>query len=117
MTKARHAAVVTAIYNRAKRITGAKGLDKTQEKYGDATLCEDIELPGAWRTATTTFSPLELQRASIQERLQGDNMVKDLLKIHGTAPGKKREGICRILYENANGLDCRNLEHPKVVKA
>ena len=44
-------------------------------------------------------------------------MADDLLRVHGTAPGGKAEGVTRLLYENANGLDCRWSNNWKLDKA
>ena len=45
------------------------------------------------------------------------NISEELLRVHGIAPGKKPEGITRIIYENVNGLNTRISGNEKVEKA
>jgi hypothetical protein len=45
------------------------------------------------------------------------NMSDDILKVHGVAPGSKAEGITQLLYENANGIQCKWSNNWKVEKA
>ena len=40
-----------------------------------------------------------------EEALRGMN--EDILRIHGDPPGKKPDGVCRLVYENVNGLPNR----------
>ncbi len=35
------------------------------------------------------------------------NVSEDILKVHGVAPGLKAEGITRLIYKNANGIQCK----------
>ena len=51
------------------------------------------------------------------ERLEARGVADELLRVHGTAPGVKAEGVTRLLYENANGLDCRWTNNWKLDKA
>ena len=44
-------------------------------------------------------------------------IAEELLRVHGIAPGKKPEGITRIIYENVNGLNTRISGNEKVEKA
>ena len=54
----------------------------------------------------------------VRERLETRRQPTDeTLKIHGTAPGAKQEGVFRLLYENANGIDNRQMDGYKVSKA
>ena len=41
----------------------------------------------------------------------------EVLKVHGTAPGSKPEGITRLVYENVNGLKCQWTNNDKIDKA
>ncbi len=41
----------------------------------------------------------------------------NVLRIHGTAPGLKGEGIPRLIYENVNGLNNRLMDNEKVERA
>jgi hypothetical protein len=40
-----------------------------------------------------------------------------VLEIHGTRPGKKPDGVIRLVYENANGINGRFKNNWKVEKA
>ena len=42
---------------------------------------------------------------------------KELLQVHGDAPSIKSEGVCRILYENANGIPNQMQGNRKLRKA
>ena len=44
-------------------------------------------------------------------------MDDELLQVHGVAPGSKPDGICRLVYENLNGLNSRMSENEKLGKA
>jgi hypothetical protein len=62
----------------------------------------------------------ERERKS-QARLMEEMAVKDLkdevLEIHGMVPGKKTEGVIRLLYENSNRFNGRYSNNTKVKKA
>lgn len=60
---------------------------------------------------------LDLQRASVQEQAEISGIALNSLEVHRTLPGSKPTGVCWILYKNANGIDCRSLHHPKIIKA
>ena len=53
-------------------------------------------------------------RRELQE-LRG--VSDEVLKVHGTAPGSKPEGVTRLVYENVNGLKCQWSNNDKVDKA
>ena len=66
---------------------------------------------------THGFTHREVQQTVVREQVESSVVRSDLLEVHGTPPGSKPAGVCRILYENANGIDCRQMMHPKIVKA
>ena len=45
------------------------------------------------------------------------DIVNALLRFHGVTPGKKPEGVIRIIYENANSFNTRISGNEKVEKA
>ena len=55
--------------------------------------------------------------AELQEMEEIRDVVDDLLEVHGTAPGKKAEGITRLLYENGNSINNRLSNNDKLDKA
>ena len=45
------------------------------------------------------------------------DIAEELLRGHGIAPGKKPEGVTRIIYENANSFNTRISGNETVEKA
>ena len=45
------------------------------------------------------------------------DIAEELLRVNGIAPGKKPEGVTRIIYENANSFNTRISGNEKVEKA
>ena len=45
------------------------------------------------------------------------DIAEVLLRVHGIAPGKKPEGVTRIIYENANSFNTRISGNEKLEKA
>ena len=41
------------------------------------------------------------------------DIAEELLRVHGIAPGKKPEGVTRIIYENANSFNTRIIRKAK----
>ena len=42
------------------------------------------------------------------------DIAEKLLRVHGIAPGKKPDGVTRIIYENANSFNKRISVNEKV---
>jgi hypothetical protein len=42
-----------------------------------------------------------------QEEINIRGVSDEVLQVHGVLPGRKEEGITRLLYENANGIHNR----------
>ena len=45
--------------------------------------------------------------ATILEMKEIMEMVDEILEVHGVAPGRKAEGVMRVIYENSDGLNNR----------
>ena len=45
------------------------------------------------------------------------DIANKLLRVHGIAPGKKPDGVTRIIYENANSFNTIIRENEKVEKS
>ena len=45
------------------------------------------------------------------------DISKELIRVHVIAPGKKPEGVTRIIYENVNSFNTRISGNKKVEKA
>jgi hypothetical protein len=115
LSRKQHESVVARIYNRSSRITSARLKETQLRTYGKKTLWGDTGT--RTRQEEPSFSLHNLQQASVREQIECQHVTSEHLEIHGTALGLKPDGVCRILYENANGIDCRSMFHPKIVKA
>ena len=45
------------------------------------------------------------------------DIAEKLLRVHGIAPGKKPDGVTRIIYENANSFNTIIIRNKKVEKS
>jgi hypothetical protein len=61
----------------------------------------------------------ELERTERMERIRVSEagIPDDVLRVHGTAPKSKGEGITRLIYENVNGLNNRLCDNEDLEKA
>lgn len=72
-------------------------------------------------TGTVDFGEKQRQEVTVRlarrecQDLQG--VSDEVLKVHGVAPGKKPDGVTRLIYENVNGLKCSWTNNEKVEKA
>ena len=55
-------------------------------------------------TTNASFNSEEIQQ---QERIDIRRVSDEILQVHGVLPGRKDDGIVRLLYENANGIPNR----------
>jgi len=64
---------------------------------------------GLNKTGTIDASRLLQSREEIQKQEEIDiwGVSEEVLQVHGVLPGKKEEGITRLLYVNANGIHDR----------
>ncbi len=69
-------------------VTGANAMDE----MGTVELGRDMRDEEEWR------------RRMREKWQKNRNVLEDILKIHGVAPGLKVEGITWLLYKNANGI-------------
>jgi hypothetical protein len=68
-------------------------------------------------TGTIDTSRLALQEVEQQERLDMTGISDEILRVHGNMPGKKVDGVVRLLYENVNSLSNRLWGNSKLEKA
>jgi hypothetical protein len=52
-----------------------------------------------------------------QEQIDIRGVSEEVLQVHGVLPGRKEEGITRLMYKNANGFSNRMGGDEKLVKA
>ena len=116
MATTSHASVLNALTERSNRIRRYKGNLTTSDKLLTSWAIDETG------TVNTTFfmdSRENSEQYTIieqQERIRvkeaGD--PNEVLKIHGTSPGSKGEGITRLIYENVNGLNNRMSNNGKL---
>ena len=123
MPRVRHESVLSALNQRANRFRGrtlhSRGNHQQQLNLNRIDETGTVEIEDG-----TQSSPEEARReeeeyirAQVLEEMELRNVSDEVLTVHGTAPGAKQAGIVRLLYENANGIDCRQLEGRKISKA
>ena len=74
---------------------------------------------GQDETGTIDTSVLSRSREEIQQQEEIDirGVTEEVLQVHGVLPGRKEEGITRLLYENANGIQNKLAGNDKLEKA
>ncbi len=68
------------------------------------------------KTGTINTSLLNHREILQQEMIDIRGVLEAVLEVHGVLPGRKEEGIMRLLYENANGLSNRMCSNKKLDK-
>ena len=96
-----HQNVLTALEHRALRYQNSKSYEELEDKR---LMDEAIDEMG-----TVPCSGVRDdggRRVNVEEQLRKEiREVSDyLLEVHGVSPGRKGEGITRLIYENLNGL-------------
>jgi hypothetical protein len=69
-----------------------------------------------YRTTELRERVEEIEQQKIS-RVDEIGIPEEILRVHGSAPGEKREGIIRLIYENANRINNRLVGNKKVTKA
>jgi hypothetical protein len=74
---------------------------------------------GQDETGTINTTILSQSREEIQQQEEIDigGVSEEVLQVHGVLPGRKEEGITRLLYENANRIRHRLTGNDKLEKA
>jgi len=87
---------------------------------------QDAQTGGIDETGTVNVAGLEEEGAVLaremeqvreEERQALRGVDPTLLTVHGTAPGSKQDGTCRLLYENINGISTKMSGNKKLDKA
>ena len=123
LPRVRHESVLSALAKRANRFRGStihsRGIDQEQQLYGnridDTGTVQINECPNS--VAEARREEQEYLRSQVLEEMEMRGVSDEVLSVHGVAPGTKQEGVTRLIYENANGIDCRQLDGRKVTKA
>ncbi len=119
MANASHVSVLRALTERADRLRNNRGkLANADDLFTswaigetgmvNASLFHSTKENKEQRSATE-----QQERRRVREAVVSDNV----LRIHGTAPGSKGEGITRLIYENVNGLSNRITDNEKLERA
>ena len=96
-----HQNVLTALEHRALRYQNSKSYEELEdERLVDEAIDETGTVP-----CSSAGDDVE-SRVNVEEQLRKEVWeVSDyLLEVHGVPPGRKEEGITRLIYENLNGL-------------
>ena len=104
MSITKHSRVLSALEKRALRYRNRNVNDADPD---DRLYKEAIDETGTVATSALTDSDDESMSSTEDlspRQFLNSNICEDLLKIHGVAPGKKPEGVTRMVMENMNGM-------------
>jgi hypothetical protein len=119
-----HQAVISALEDRANRFMNKGKLSNLEDRLFssaldetgavDVTLCVDDGVDVLWGDEREQLVLIQQQEIN---NLREYGITEDVQRIHGILPASKGEGIIRLLYENANGINNRISNNDKVDKA
>jgi hypothetical protein len=118
----RHESVLSALSTRANRFRGStihsRGIHQQQLNENRIDDTGTVQIQDCEETiAARRQEEEDYRRSQLLEEMKMRGVSDEVLLVHGVAPGSKQEGITRLLYKNANGFDCRQLDGRKVTKA
>jgi hypothetical protein len=95
---------------------------RAKQFHPEIRLVHDQEAMDSWIDETGTLeSPMNAYGKEVAVRVveqwELQNLNEEVLEIHGVQPGKKPDGVVRLVYKNANGIDRRFKNNRKVEKA
>jgi hypothetical protein len=94
--------IMTAIDKRAQRFVDTARLEELRM---EELISEAIDETGTIGAIPSAMEERLLQATFTRQELEEVRGVDEyLLKVHGRAPGPKKEGTVRLIYENINGL-------------
>ena len=102
-----HMSVLSALEQRANRLRQKGNLGEKEARTHSWMLDE---------TGTINTRLLEHGEILQQEQEIIRGVSEEVLQVHGVLPGRKEEGITRLMYENANGLSNRMCGNHKLNK-
>ena len=102
------------------RKIGQVQLDMDEVLYNDA-----IDETGTVSTVSLINPDAECKEQYLYEKRRAEQygmkeikwVTDEVLKVHGVAPGKKGEGVTRVIYENPNGFNSWITCNEKLEKA
>jgi len=110
MNSINHQFVLAALERRSLRFRRGSGNSDPSPMTMDEMGTVELRCP----EEDTADEQSRLRREELQA-VSGES--EEILKVHGVAPGTKAEGITRLLYENANGINCKWSNNWKLDKA
>jgi hypothetical protein len=118
MEPIRQESILESLSNRANRfrkVGQSKGVDDHLVSWAldetgtvDATIFEKSKVNAEELERTERMERIRVSEAGIPD---------EVLKVHGSAPKSKGEGITRLIYENVNGLNNRLCDNEDLEKA
>jgi hypothetical protein len=113
-----HESVLAALKNRASRYSNRGftcGADNNLVSWAlDKTGTVDASFLCNNNENNKRIALVEQQE---RNRVAELGVPEEVLRIHGVAPGSKRDGVIRLIYENVNGINNRLCNNDKVEKA
>ena len=125
----KHSKILTALERRALRFEQRKNYeDERDEELFESLLNDDATVSTVCESLSDSDGEIDVLDNSKEVRLSKEEIsakereelrgIDDyLLEVHGRAPGRKGEGVTRLLYENRNGLNNRLCGNEKLDKA
>ena len=115
MATTEHETILSILEKRASRFRPNFRLTEVENQGGGNNYIDE----------TGTLETWELQQEQRERELQArlleeselENIEDEVLEVHGERARGKQEGMIRLLYENANGIDGRFNNNEKVAKA
>ena len=110
-----HPNVMTALEHWALRFKNSKSYEELED---ECLLGEAIDETGTVQCPNVGGD--KESRVNIEEQLRKEirEVLDYLLEVHGVPPGRKGEGVTRLIYENLNGLQSTlSSKNEKLVKA
>ncbi len=93
----RHDTILQLLERRAERLRNGNKDELTNERHN--WLVDE--------TGTIDTSSIDLREAEQQEKLDMTGVLDEILRVHGVMPGRKPDGVIRLMYENVNSLPNR----------
>jgi hypothetical protein len=107
-----HTKILEILANRARRFLPQMRRTQEEKKWDIR-----IDETGTMVLSEEVLGRNRMMEARVAEERELREINDEVLEMHGTQPGKKPEGVVRLIYENANGIDGRFGNNRKVEKA
>ena len=111
----RHEAVQSALSERANRFNDSTVINREHQQQPHRN--RGIDDTGTIGPTLNQIGYSPHLATQVSEEMEVRVTSNEILEAHGTNPGPKQVGVFRLLYENANGIDCRHMDGYKVRKA